>query len=145
MDDAAGSTGRTALHAGLKALIDSTTFQSLVGKLQVSALTPLRNLTATAKTDFGDFNALKTLSPFAIKANAGQQTALNGVWSNVPGADFTAWNADTAARTIGSETTFSDFWYGDRATLLSAILKRNEVNASCRRHRGPAAFATGRR
>ncbi len=133
MEDAGGATGRATFHAALKTLIESPSFQALVGKLEVTPLTAQSSLGSTASTDFGDFIALKTLSPFALKAQPGQQVTLNSVWNSVHNADFTAWGADqalTPAQRAGGLATFSDYYYADRATLLATLLERNQTNNS---------------
>lgn len=105
--------------------------QPLIDKLQVAALGPTSAITSTAKTDFGEFIALKTLSPFALKARTGQQSALDSVWSSVHGADHLAWTADKNARLSGDTTKqfdFTDAWYSDRSELLRRLLTVNQYN-----------------
>ena len=125
------AASRATFHTNLKALTDSASFQLLVGKLQVVPLTSQSSLAATAKMDFGEFMALKTLSPFALKPKGGVEDAaetLNGVWIGVHPDAYIDWTADTAARLAGTETTFTDNWYADRSALLSAVLQRNQTN-----------------
>jgi pimeloyl-ACP methyl ester carboxylesterase len=114
--------------------------QPLANRLQIAALSPSTNLAPTALADFGQFVALKTLSPFALKALPGEQVALNSVWTSVHGTDSAAWSADITSRASGVETTFTDSWYGDRSALLRAVLYRNETNNSD----GFLRFATDR-
>jgi trimeric autotransporter adhesin len=124
-------TSRDTFHNNLQALISDARFQSLVGKVEVVALDSAGTLRGSASTDFGDFIALKTLSPFALKALSGQQAALNSVWNNVHSADYAGWSADqalTPAQRAAGEATFSNYYYADRATLLATLLQRNQQN-----------------
>jgi hypothetical protein len=64
-----------------------------VGTVDIAALAygASGSLSSTAKTDFGDFVALTTLSPFALHPKAGvadAQSALNAVWQSAHGSDF---------------------------------------------------------
>ena len=101
---------------------------------------------ATAKTDFGKFVALKTLSPFSLhaKANvAGSQSALDAVWASVHASDFTSWTADRSARLHGDTTKefdFSDQWYADRAAMLSWVINRNVANTDTARGNTPESY-----
>ncbi|MFO1412641.1 MAG: calcium-binding protein [Burkholderiales bacterium] len=126
-------TGRDSLHAQLKALTDDPLYQRLAGKLQVVSLAG-RNLESSAKTDFGDFIALQTLSPFALRAPADDATAratLDGLWTSRHSADYLSWTADMSARLHGDTDRtldYSDMWYADRAAMLSYDLLRGLRN-----------------
>ena len=110
---------------------NASNFQSLAGTLQITALDPSSKLASTAPTDFGQFIALKTLSPFALKALSGKQSTLNTVWTSTHGADFSAWTADqtlTPSQREHGQAHFSEHYYADRATLLATVLQRNATN-----------------
>lgn len=132
--DFASMSLRNALHGNLKALISDDFFQSLKGKVDVVALDDTSNLASTAKTDFGEFVALKTLSPFVLKPKAGvadAQSAFATVWRTAHAEDYAAWSADQAARLYGDTSKvydFSDAWYADRAEMLRHALERNEAD-----------------
>jgi len=134
-------TERTTYHANIKAIMESAPFRNsdgtpgpLIGKVVIAALSGTSSLVNSAKTEFGEFIALKTLAPFAIKPNLAVSDAaatLNAVWNNVHSQDFLAWSADKTARSTGDTTKvfdFTDTWYGDRAEMLRRLLTINQYN-----------------
>jgi hypothetical protein len=135
-----GNDQREALYQAILGLIADPSFVALTGKTELRPLTSSTELLQTAKTDFGEFIALKTLAPFALRpkvdpnnatATAAAADALTGVWVTAHGADYTAWLGDRQARMRGElerENTFSDQWYADRAAMLGYVLKANEQN-----------------
>jgi Ca2+-binding RTX toxin-like protein len=90
------------------------------------------DLGTTARTDFGAYAALVSLSPFAFKATQGAQAfeaALAGVWGDV----YASWKSDKdalAQGTLQSPLKISDAWLRDRADLLTRIGYFNGRNAS---------------
>ncbi len=131
-----GTDDREAYWGALEGLKGTAAFQSLIGKVQVSPLSGTLGpaTSASAKTDFGDFIALKTLSPFSIHAKsgvAGAQSALDTAWQSAHPSDFSDWTADKNARLYGDtskEYALTNAWYSDRSALLSAVLTANEKN-----------------
>ncbi len=132
---------RNALYEAINGLRSSPAFQasstnSLVGKVTIAPVTSSSSpsIGSTAKTDFGEFIALRTLSPFALKPKAGDPdaaAALTGLWQTAHGTDYAAWQADRTARLTGDpnkDLDFSDSWYADRSAMLAWILKANEQN-----------------
>jgi Ca2+-binding RTX toxin-like protein len=153
LEDKDGNTGRRKLHAGLEAL--RPVLQSLQGKVEVKVLSSAIDLASTAKTDFGEYLALKTLSPFALKPKEIRDTdgtlnqaqteaarnALTGVRQSAHAQDYVAWGADKAARLNGDTSKvydFSDTWYADRSQMLRHVLGRNETNAQTLDNLNPA-------
>jgi Ca2+-binding RTX toxin-like protein len=130
--DKDGNSGRNSLHAGLQAL--RPVLESLQGKVEVKALASAIDLASTAKTDFAEYLALKTLSPFVLKPKAGvadAQAALTSVWQSAHAQDYVAWGGDKAARLNGDTSKafdFSDTWYGDRAEMLRRLVTINQGN-----------------
>ena len=127
---------RNQFYNNLKQLADDTKFQSVAGKLNIAAITSGGAVVTAAKTDFGEFIALKSLAPFALKAKAGvegAQAALESVWLAAHAEDYSAWLADVALpateRGQGKET-FTDGWYADRSQMLSRLLQANESNTT---------------
>jgi hypothetical protein len=122
-----GADRRDALYQAIYGLRADANFGALAGKLTLAPLSAnfAASVGAGAKTDFGQFVALKTLSPFALRPKAGvagAQAALDGVWRSVHAADHAAWTADRSARLYGDpshELAFTDAWYADRAAMLN--------------------------
>ncbi|MDZ7651119.1 MAG: hypothetical protein U5L03_00355 [Burkholderiaceae bacterium] len=146
---------REAVYTALVSLAQGAAYQSLRPQngralITITPLSSAGDLTATAKTDFGEFMALKMLAPFVLKpkvdpnnaeATAAAADALTGVWATAHGTDFTAWLADRQARTRGDverENTFSDQWYADRGAMLGYVLARNQANAQVQDNLNPA-------
>ncbi|MEO8676426.1 MAG: hypothetical protein ABI569_12660, partial [Casimicrobiaceae bacterium] len=136
---------RTALHENLSTLIASGPYRTLLSnpqtgdasfRLALVDATQGESIASLGKTDFGDFLALKQLSPFALHAKSGvqgAQAALDAIWTSAHGIDFVAWTADKSARLYGDTTKefdFSDTWYADRSAMLSWDLQRNMANTA---------------
>ena len=125
---------RTKYYENLLELGNSQSLARLSGKVDVVPVAAAGNLATSAKTHFGDFVALKTLSPFALHAKAsvtGAEGALSAVWQSVHAIDFANWNVDKDARLSGDTNKdfgYSDSWYGDRNALLQWMVKLNSVN-----------------
>lgn len=114
---------RNMLYANLKLLTDSATFKALAGKATITLASS--SLATTAKTDFAAFLSLNALSPVIISTT--DSAAISAL--KAANADLsTAWTADNNARLYGDTTKvfdYSDNWYTDRTTLLTAITARN--------------------
>jgi Ca2+-binding RTX toxin-like protein len=127
---------RSAYYANLKSLVEAQPFQDVIGKVDVVSLVPGvgGELASTAKTFYGDFVALKTLSPFAIHPKtdvADAASSLDAVWRAVHADDYLGWTADRNARLYGDtakDFDFTDQWYADRGALLQWKLKLNSVD-----------------
>ncbi|MFE8643837.1 calcium-binding protein [Sphingomonas sp. NCPPB 2930] len=121
--DVSGSApSRVTYHATLAALQDNPIFKGLVGQLHIEPAS--HSLAALARSDFGALIALQDLSPFYIggtTAAANDQLAAN--WQISRAADYTAWQTDKLAST---PATFTNSWLTDRATLLQAVVARND-------------------
>ncbi len=146
---------RNALYGNLYSLTQSDPYLSLLPdphsgepKIQISASSSTISASTKfqAKTDFGDFLALQTLTPFALHAKSGasdSQAALDAVWTSAHVNDFAAWTADKNARLIGDATrefAFSDSWYADRAEMLSWDLQRNAADTQTARGAAPESY-----
>ncbi len=134
---AIASNDREGYWRAISDLRSGGAVRNLAGKVVLNPLasSSTGGLQSTSKTDFGDFVALKTLSPFALhpKSNvADAQSALNAIWQSAQGSDFVDWTSDKIDRENGGATdelAFTDSWYSDRAGLLRAVLTANEVDA----------------
>ncbi|MFE8643841.1 hypothetical protein ACFX58_01990 [Sphingomonas sp. NCPPB 2930] len=76
-------------------------------------------LSHSARSDFGDYLALRTLSPFALHmaSSPAGQDAIGARWGDV----YTEWKKDQQASAQGEPTqalNISDHWLNDRAALL---------------------------
>src|SRR6266536_945188 len=132
------SNDREGYWRAVSDLRSSNALRNLVGKVVLSpfASSSTGGLVSTSKTDFGDFVALKTLSPFGLHPKSGvpdAQSALNAVWQSAQGSDFVDWTSDRIDRTNrgpADELAFTDQWYRDRAGLLGAVLTANALDAT---------------
>ena len=128
-----GYTGRDSFFAKLDTIRKNPNYQALTDKLNLVSLAG-RDISSSAKTDFGDFVALEALSPFALRpleSDSSAEAALDAVWQGVHATNFIAWTADRNARLQGDpakDFDFSDTWYSDRASMLSYSLVRNQRN-----------------
>lgn len=126
---------RDGWYTNLLALTTSATFLSLIDKVRIVpvASSGAATLGTSAKSDFGDWMALRTLSPFVLKANATPTAAeaLAAAWQAGNTIDYNAWQADaalTVQQRLDGAAAFSEGWYADRAALLQWLLKANEQN-----------------
>ena len=125
---------RTKYYENLLELGNSQSLARLSGKVDVIPVAAAGNLAPSAKTDFGDFLALKTLSPFVLHPTAsatGAEGALRAVWQSVHTVDYGVWNADNDARLSGDTNKnlgYTDSWYGDRSALLQWMVRLSSVN-----------------
>jgi ELWxxDGT repeat protein len=136
-----GFAGRDDLHARLKRIQESDPFMALVAtraddqKVELIAVSPQDSLAEAARRDdFAAFVALKTLSPFVLRAKQGVANAQEALDSALRAAhvdDYRAWTADRRARLNGDtehQPTFTEQWYLDRAQMLRYLVRRNEGN-----------------
>jgi len=114
-----GSTGRNAFYALLQQIADSDVFKAAASGQIALKLEPSSGaLLARARSDFGAFAALYSLSPFAL---TGGGTALADKVGATLASARDQWNADRAAasgNTAGSEPQITDQWLADRANML---------------------------
>ncbi len=126
-----GYSGRDALANRLKDITSSTAYAGLAGKLDIrlaSSIAP-----SFARTDFGTFASLYTLSPFIFSApNASTlESALQATWNPAGKQVFDAWAADRLTAASSSEPknfNFTDRWYSDRDEMLRRLLVINQHN-----------------
>lgn len=133
-NDVAGYSGRTKFYEKLKAITDTSTYKSMLGK---ATIVPVSQA-ADARTNFGSFLALKVLSPFAIQTNDGTVIA-KLKQSNEGLAQL--WEADaelTLEQRASGLGTFSNSWYADRADMLRWVVSRNTNNVE--EVRSPGVF-----
>ena len=125
-DDKDSSPARLAYHEALAQWQLDPMFTALAGSVRISPTSEFDQLSSHAKTDFGAFLALHSLSPVVMSTqNPAAADALQAVHQGLA----IAWEADKNARLYGDTSyayTFSDAWYEDRASLLRAIQVRNE-------------------
>ena len=129
---------RTSYYTNLKALTDSSTFQSLIGKVTLVA-PPSPTTVATARDDFGAFLSLYYLTPFALKTAT---TEADNALKNAHSALRYEWEADnnlTPEQKANGEANFSDLYLADRAAMLSWIIQRNKTDETGAMD-GPAAL-----
>ncbi len=107
-------TGREALYAALNEVQKSTAYQALLGKAEL--VIPSTDGQA-ARTDFAQFLALYSLSPFAFKADDAALADLK----SAQGPLAAAWESDrqlAPADIAAGLANFSDTWLQDRADFL---------------------------
>ena len=133
VSDGGNESYRAAYHGNLKYLLDKLKADSsdpqslaqLAGKLTLSPMSSFASIESHAKTDFGAFLALHTLSPLVISTtDATALAALKAVHSSLA----VDWQADMNARLYGDSDypySFTEQWYADRAAMLSVQVERN--------------------
>ncbi len=107
-DGNTSNSGRTALYDLLKQIGNSTVYNNaLAGKLELVVADG--NLKTNARSDFGAFAALYSLSPFAFTASDATLigSAVGGVWAEA----YQDWSNGKAG--------ISDQWLADRADFLA--------------------------
>ena len=130
--DVGGYAGRNTFHERLQALIGSSAFQSIAGKVK---LVPANTIGASqARSDFASLASLLTFAPFTLQATEAANrslvdTVLQGVW----GTTFEQWQADrdlrVGQRGIGQEN-FTDQWIEDRRIVAGVVWARNQTNTT---------------
>ncbi|MFT3779392.1 MAG: putative Ig domain-containing protein [Ottowia sp.] len=117
---------RIDYQQNLKIFTESSAFGALAGKVTLIPTTDYANLQAHAKTGFGEFLSLHTLSPVVISTtDAGALAALKGAHGDLA----TAWQADQNARLYGDTGyayAYTEKWYEDRAAMLGWLVKANQ-------------------
>jgi Ca2+-binding RTX toxin-like protein len=121
-------TGRDTLHNNLRAITTSAAFTALAGTVQVAP-------THTASAARNDFAALLSLTSGATFSLCLDDTSPNSPALIALGAAhsdaFSAWLDDRDAIAQGrdqSALNFTDTYLSDRAELLNAIARRNQVD-----------------
>ncbi|MBK9346521.1 MAG: hypothetical protein IPN06_08820 [Burkholderiales bacterium] len=105
------NSGRTRFYNLLKQIQDSSLFKKAAnGTLTLQLATPTSELATLARTDFGAYAALYSLSPFVLKfGTSAAEAEVKALWGNI----YTDW-----ATTDTHPSTVSDQWLKDRAALL---------------------------
>jgi trimeric autotransporter adhesin len=120
---------RKNLYDNMDTLAKSVAFVALAGKVQLTAASS--SLGNSARNDFAALLALKTLSPIALKAVAGSDSAVETVLANANNLSYVDWLADKnltpAQRGKGLEN-YSDTWMRDRGAMLGAVVSKNIGN-----------------
>ncbi|ADX48579.1 Ig family protein [Paracidovorax avenae ATCC 19860] len=119
-DDQDGYMGRNRFFAVIEAIQKGIDDMHLAGQFGL-ATTVDRPLEASARSDFGAYLALRTLSPFTFKTAQALQDAQDAIGKKW-GAVYDTWKADRAAlaqtgRTDGLQ--ISDEWLADRSAMLA--------------------------
>jgi RTX calcium-binding nonapeptide repeat (4 copies) len=114
---------RNSFYNKLDEITNSTTYQSLIGKVTFNA--PPTSA-SEARNDLGDFLSLYYLTPFALHTtDAAAKDALYNANADLAGL----WNDDrnlTAEQIANGEANFSDLYLADRAAMLSWVNKNNK-------------------
>ncbi|WP_141243668.1 calcium-binding protein, partial [Pseudomonas indica] len=132
-------TGREALYAALNEVQKSAAYQSLLGKAEL--VIPSTDGRA-ARTDFAQFLALYSLSPFAFKADDAALADLK----SAQGPLAAAWEDDrklAPGDIAAGRANFSDTWLQDRADLLALKLRFGSENANPINPVAPSPIAYG--
>jgi Ca2+-binding RTX toxin-like protein len=120
IDDFNGYTGRASLHALLQSITNSTLFKkAAAGELTLTLSASASGLDSTARSDFGAFASLYSLSPFTLSGGStALETIVGSLWSSV----YSQWSADKALIGTGASAgryNFSQQWLADRADFLA--------------------------
>ncbi|WP_245711350.1 putative Ig domain-containing protein [Paracidovorax valerianellae] len=145
--DEDGYSGRDRFYAVLEKVQKGIEDLKLDKPFALASTGAATALIRSARSDFGDFLALQTLSPFALHmadAQAGQD-AIGARW----GAAYTDWKSDQQALAAGQSTAdlrISDQWLTDRAGLLErknafGIANLNSFDLTPIPEQGPRATA----
>lgn len=134
---------RDRWYNNLQALTGNASFLALAGRVRIVAMASsgASALATSAQSDFADWMALRTLSPFVLKAKDEPNAAatLAAAWQAGNALDYNAWQADAAMTTqqrLDGAATFSAAWYADRAAMLQWLLKANEQNIDYAQNNG---------
>ena len=137
--DKDGYTGRDSLQIDLDLIVKSPAFKALIGKSTITLADS--SIASKAKTDFGAFLSLNTLSPIVISTTDAAAIAALKAANPTMAAD---WTSDLNARQYGDTGkvySYSDSWYNDRTALLQAVVTRNTQNVSSESIPDPLARA----
>jgi trimeric autotransporter adhesin len=126
----ASDPNRFSLYDNMDALQNSAAFQSLIGKITITA--PPTSA-SEAHNDFGALLSLIYLTPFALKPN--DLTAASILENiNPTNADLALkWSEDktrTSQDIADGNVNYSDMWLADRAAMLSWVNKLNKDDIS---------------
>ncbi len=125
---------RDDFYQKLNVLAENDGFKSLAGKVAVSLSSA--DLASSARDQFSSLLSLLTLSPFVLKATAGNEaaveTALQANWQT----EYTAWQTDierialerAAGRGVPDDLNYSDTYLRDRAAMLDWKVRFNQKN-----------------
>lgn len=125
------ATGREEFSKALASLMESDAYRSIAGKVSIASAVSDRVIEG-AKTDFGDFLAVRYQLPLSIR-KIGSDTGhpLDAIWTAAHGSEHDAWRADLAARQrkdLQFDYTFTDAFYEDRGRMLQLDLQRGLQN-----------------
>lgn len=120
---------RNALHAAMQALEANASYNAVAGHLRVKAVGADIGNQSHLRSDFQNFVALQTLSPFVLEpASSMGQSALDALWQSPHwNATYQAWLSDKVSINAGGRAeAYSEQYLSDRAALLAAVLVRNQ-------------------
>ncbi|MBK6631939.1 MAG: hypothetical protein IPG33_13485 [Betaproteobacteria bacterium] len=125
IDNPPAHTGRTAFYALLDQIAASNAFAALSGRLALAASG--ENLRSRARSDFGAYAALYSLSPFVATGSADLASVLADAWADTY-ADWSADKADLAQGKKSEALRISEMWLSDRAAFLELNQRFNQEN-----------------
>ncbi|WP_165349712.1 calcium-binding protein [Methylibium sp. Pch-M] len=121
-------TQRVAFQTNLKALTDTSAFQSIAGKVRIDPSSA--DLRAKARNDFSAMASLLTLSPLVLTAtDTANQSLLDTVLQGAWGQAYADWQADKAmsqAEREADQGIFTDRWIADRSAMLDTLVRANQ-------------------
>lgn len=127
-DRADGTDGRADFHARLKDIVTSQGFKDLAGNATIKSAAGA-DLLPQARTNFGTFLSLESLSPFVLETNATGEAALKQARADLA----QLWEADrtlTQAQRDSGLQNFSDMYLQQRQSMLAMLTTRNSINES---------------
>ena len=129
VEDSENYTGRESFYGLIKKIQESPAYGELIKAVDAGAVQLLVEVPGAknARTDFGAFVALQTLSPFMFKGDA-----VSGILSAAWGETYTDWLADknmSASERAEGKATFSDAYLEDRAKMLLSLNRAGLANA----------------
>nr|WP_295784969.1 putative Ig domain-containing protein [Rhodoferax sp.] len=131
-DPAGGYTGRDKFYALLKSITESDLYKAAAAGTVSFELGTASSFASAARTDFGAYAALYSLSPFAFKM--GDATTADSTLAAKWGPVYQDWKKDKATKAAGAAAintlTISDQWLADRTLLLDRKNYYNTANAS---------------
>ena len=129
-----GDARRDTFYSVLRQIQESDLYKKAVaGEVSLTLTASSGDLAVNARTDFGAFAALYSLSPFVLSSStAGSlEAAAGGHW----GVIYDDWLADKVALETGATTDelrITDRWLNDRAGLLECRSHHDDDNDSSR-------------
>ena len=131
-------TGREALYEKLKNIVGSAGYKDFAANPTLTLEAASSDLATRARSDFGAFAALYSLSPFVLKGEGEAiANAVGGAWDV-----YQNWNDDRLAHAGNDAThedTITDQWLIDRAIFLH---QKNVFNAANKDPYNPDAVET---